>query len=425
MVFHYIYNGFVFCYGIAIRMASFFNPKAKKWVDGRKDWYHQLEQKLGKINRQHGLIWLHAASVGEFEQGKPILEKLKAQHPNLQIAVSFFSPSGYEAAVGKDLSDIRFYLPDDTVQNAQKLVDLLKPDLVIWVKYEFWWNHLLAISRFQAPLIMISAIFQERHPFFKWYGGGYRKMLNVFTHIFVQTHASSELLKTFFPSNKITVSGDTRFDRVKSIADNWQPVPLVEKWIDKAEWVIVAGSTWPDDEKLLRNLIRANQKIKWIIAPHRLGNKHLIETLNILPDALVFSKLKDNFTSNSASPNLLIVDGMGMLARIYKYARICYIGGGFTSTGIHNALEASIYGKPLIFGPEYERYAEAIGLIKAGAAVSIGNVLQLETEVMNLINNQELCSKRGEAALNFTLSNTGATQKVMEYIHRNRLLTNV
>ena len=425
MIFRLLYDLSVSLYGLSIRIAAHFNPKAKKWIEGRKDWKKKLEEDLLSAQAEKGkIIWLHAASVGEFEQGKPVLEALKDAYPNYKIAVSFFSPSGYEAARGNTLADTIFYLPLDKPSNAKALVEMLDPGLVVWMKYEYWWHHLEAIGKNGTPLLLVSAIFQERQPFFKWYGSWHRKMTQVFTHVFVQTTESKELISSFFPVEKVTVSGDTRFDRVTKIAEKWSSIPLVEKWIGITEWVIIAGSTWSDDEKLLRHIIRENKKVKWIIAPHKLDKQSLNETLAILPESLKYSDLEKNEELLDSDTNILLFDKMGFLSRLYKYGKICFIGGGFSATGIHNTLEASVYGKPLVFGPEYEEYAEAVGLVSEGAAIPVENVLQLEKEIKVLLNDQQYYEQCANKAHHFTQTHTGATQTVLDFVYKNRLLTN-
>ncbi|MCU0403113.1 MAG: 3-deoxy-D-manno-octulosonic acid transferase [Chitinophagaceae bacterium] len=417
MISPFLYNVFVQIYALFVRLLQPFNPKAKKWIEGRVNWKQSLEDQLSATKiKGEKVIWLHAASVGEFEQGKPVLEGLKSFLPDYRVVVSFFSPSGYEAATGNNLSDHIFYLPLDTPSNARALVEILNPSLVLWMKYEYWWHHLTAIQKRGIPLLLVSAIFQKRQPFFKWYGGWHRKKLQVFSHIFVQNELSKELISPFFPKENITVSGDTRFDRVKKIETIWTPIPKIQEWIGNTEWVIVAGSTWPDDEKLLRHFIRSHKEVKWIIAPHHLDQKSLKETLAILPEALKYSDLVKNDNIENTHSNLLLIDSMGVLSRLYKYGKICFIGGGFTPTGIHNSLEASVYGRPLIFGPEYERYAEALGLVNGGAAISVANVLELEREILSLMKDPEKYKRSARVAYEFTERNTGATKKVVDYV---------
>jgi 3-deoxy-D-manno-octulosonic-acid transferase len=420
----FFYNISVRVYGLAIKIAAHFNGKAKLWVKGREHWRESLQNELQKREIIHKrLIWMHAASLGEFEQGKPILTALKIKYPDYKIVVSFFSPSGFEAAKSSKIPDLIFYLPLDTPSNSSDLVKILNPSIALWIKYEYWWNHLEAIKQYEVPLLLISAIFQKRQPFFKWYGFWQRKMLRVFTHLFVQTEQSLTLTQKFISLDKISFAGDTRFDRVKEIAESWSPIPMIEEWIANTEWVVVAGSTWPDDEKALKLLIESNNSIKWIIAPHKLDENSLNETLKILPSALKYTQLIQNTSYLKMGGNVLLFDTMGMLSRLYKYGKICYIGGGLSGTGLHNTLEAAVYGKPLYFGDDYANFAEAVDLINIGAAVSIKNALQVEKEISELIINRDLYEKRANAALKYTRNKTGATTKIVDYIYKNRLLT--
>jgi 3-deoxy-D-manno-octulosonic-acid transferase len=366
---------------------------------------------------------MHAASLGELEQGKPIIEILKKENPQLNIVISFYSPSGFEAATNYKLADFIFYLPLDTKLNAAKLLEILKPDLVLWIKYEYWWNILARLSEVKIPVLLISAIFQKRQPFFKWYGKWYRRMLHSFRHIFVQNHESYILIKDFITGETASVSGDTRFDRVAAIASDWLPVDEIEKWIGATQKVIIAGSTWNDDEKVLKHFIEENKDIKWIVAPHKTDEWSIKEVLSRFDNNMTFSALKEFSSIPSVIPNVLIIDCIGLLSRLYKYGDICFIGGGFSATGIHNALEAAVYGKPLIFGPEYEEYAEAVGLVQSGAAFSVENVIQLEAQFKLLLNDEEQCSVSGKAAKDFVYNNAGATPLILDFIYKNRLLT--
>ncbi len=426
MIAGFFYNLFIFFLETTIGLASFFNPKAAKWVAGRRDWRSELERKIARSFRTgKKVVWLHAASLGEFEQGKPVLERIRQQDPEINIVVSFFSPSGYEVSVKYPFADVICYLPADTPKNAKDFVARINPSLVLWMKYEYWWNTLEAIRKSGIPLLLISAIFQERQPFFKFYGGWFRKKLNCFTQVFVQTHDSRERISPFLPAGKVTVSGDTRFDRVMAIAAKWQGIPEIEQWLEDGKKVWVAGSTWHEDEKILMHLIKTRQDVKWIIAPHKTDKASLSDTCNRFPNALHFSKLKQNEINAKIRQNpVLIIDGIGLLSRIYRYASICYVGGGFNDSGIHNTLEAAVYGKPVLFGPVYEKFAEAVGLVEAGAALSFESALELEQKLLPLMENPEKLLEMGHNAGAFVASRAGATDQIMDYIYKNRLLTN-
>jgi 3-deoxy-D-manno-octulosonic-acid transferase len=419
-----LYNLFIRLLGFGMFIARLFNPKAKKWHKGRKNWQIKLRDLLkDKIRKNSSTIWMHASSLGEYEQGRPILEKLRSIDKNINILVSFYSPSGFEPATKNKEIDVLFYLPLDTKSNAKDLLSIIKPNLVLWIKYEYWWNILESVSSNKIPLLLISALFKERQLFFKWYGKWYGKMLECFTHLFVQTEQSKLLATGHVSAQKITVSGDTRFDRVVSIASSWQPVNIIENWIGDTAKVVVAGSTWHDDEKVLKHLIEQHQDIKWIIVPHKIDQWSMNETKKIFYKKLIYSELVKN-PNESEHSNLLIIDTIGVLSRIYRYGSICYIGGGFTDTGIHNSLEAAVYGKPLIFGPEFQEYVEAIGLIQEKAAYSFENVLELEEKFELLLNNREVFQTAVNASKSYVYRNAGATSKIVEYIYKNRLLTN-
>lgn len=426
MLAQFIYNLFIFFLENVIRLASVFNPKAGKWMKGRVNWRAQLKKSVSTSFRQgKKVIWLHAASLGEFEQGKPVLEKIKQLEPDINIIVSFFSPSGYEVSTRYPHADVICYLPADTQQNGLDFLNIVNPTLVLWMKYEYWWNILGSIAQRNIPLLLISAIFQERQPFFKFYGSWFRKKLECFTQIFVQTRDSFDLLNPFLPGDKVTVSGDTRFDRVMTIAEKWQGIPIIDQWLADGKHVWVAGSTWHDDEKILMHLIQKRKDVKWIIAPHKTDPSSISDTFTRFPNALKFSSLKDNeITGEMKNNHILVIDGIGLLSRLYHYGTICYIGGGFNDSGIHNTLEAAVYGKPVIFGPAYEKFAEAVGLVDTGAALSFENVLELEEKLIPLLEAPEKIKIMGNQAGQFVSSHAGATAKIIDYIYKNRLLTN-
>lgn len=362
------------------------------------------------------IIWMHCASAGEFEQGKPLIEELKRIYPSHKMLVSFFSPSGYAAGKKYSHADFITYLPADTGSNAKQFVELVKPQLVIFVKYEYWYHHLSAAAFHHIPLLMVSSIFRKDQVFFKWYGKFYRQLLFLFRQIFVQDENSFTILK----ENNVlhcTVAGDTRFDRVKKIAGNFSEIPFVKEWAGK-DRVIVAGSTWPDDENILSEYLK-NHSVKLILAPHEINEQRLKQIEKLFSDALRYSCI-----SSSGQPSqVLIIDNMGMLSRLYHYAMIAYVGGGFNKSGIHNTLEAAVHGKPVFFGPNYQKFKEAGDLIETGAAFSFSTAEEFKTKTDHLLNNPQRVSKAGAAAKNYVEENTGATQKILQYIQENRLLT--
>lgn len=422
----FFYNLSIFFLVNGIRIFSLFNPKAAKWVKGRQQWRKKLKDSIAKsFTAGNKVIWLHAASLGEFEQGKPVLEKLKQNYPDTNVIVSFFSPSGYEVSGNYAFADVICYLPEDTVSNAEDFIALVKPDIVLWMKYEYWWNMLGAVSGRNIPLILISAIYRKQQPFFRSYGGWFREQLKNFTHIFVQTKDSEQLICPYLPDSKISIGGDTRFDRVTEIAGKWQGIPVIEKWLNGMEKVWVAGSTWHEDEKVLMHLIKSRSDVKWIIAPHKTDTQSIKDTLSRFPNALKFSDIKEkNFGEPEIENKVLIIDNIGMLSRLYRYGSICYVGGGFNDSGIHNTLEAAVYGKPVVFGPVYEKFAEAVGLIETGGAISFETALELEDKLLPILESPEKLKMMGLASGQFVKDNAGATEKVVNYIYKNRLLTN-
>jgi 3-deoxy-D-manno-octulosonic-acid transferase len=424
---------------LGIRIASAWNPKAKEWITGRKNLFEELQNKIGPGDK---IIWFHCASAGEFEQGKPVIEELKSVYPSHKILVSFFSPSGYNAARKYQHADIITYLPLDTNKNAKRFVELIKPELVVFVKYEYWFHHLSAVAFYNIPLIMVSAIFRKDQLFFKHYGRFYKRMLFLFRQIFVQDENSLELLR----ANNIhhcSLGGDTRFDRVKKIADHFSAVPLLKEFIGENQ-AIVAGSTWEGDEEILASCMK-DHSVKIVIAPHEIKKDHILRLQNVFPGCVRYSELKELFSyaevqstsiwnsinaqqqkdlqKKLAEARTLIIDGMGMLSRLYYYATITYVGGGF-KTGIHNTLEAVVYGKPVLFGPKYQKFKEARDLIADGAAFSINNAEELKIKMDHLLNDSEQLSKAGNAAKKYVEENVGATKKILQYIQENRLLTN-
>lgn len=434
-----IYNLFVRLYVFGIRVASSWNPKAKEWINGRKNLFKELEQKINPGDR---IVWFHCASAGEFEQGKPVIEELKTTYSSHKILVSFFSPSGYNAAKKYQHADIITYLPADTKKNAKRFVEIIKPELVVFVKYEFWYHHLSAVAFHRIPLIMVSAIFRKEQLFFKPYGKFYKQILFLFRQIFVQDEDSLQLLK----ANNIqhcSLSGDTRFDRVKKIAGNFSEVQFLPEFVGENK-VIVAGSTWEGDEEILASYVK-NYSAKIVVVPHEIKKDHIAHLQVIFPACIRYSELKELFAHaevqttsiwNSineqqekdlqkklADAKTLIIDGMGMLSKLYYYATVTYVGGGF-KTGIHNTLEAVVYGKPVLFGPKYQKFKEARDLIEQGAAFSVINAEELKIKMDHLLNDPEQLSKAGDAAKKYVVENTGATQKIIRYIQENRLLTN-
>lgn len=413
-----LYQIFARLYPFVIRIASPFNKKARLWIHGRKGVFERMKD---SIHANDNVIWMHCSSLGEFEQGRPLLEKLRNRYPSYKILLTFFSPSGYEVRKDYKGADYIFYLPGDSEQNAEKFYQIVKPQLIIFVKYEFWYYYLTEAKKRQIPLLLISAIFRRKQPFFSRHTTFYRNMLSCFTHLFVQNTESVSLLQTIGLTQNVSLSGDTRFDRVIEIAEGFQPIAAIEDFCAGSN-VIVAGSTWIEDDKELAHYANANTKVKFVIAPHHIGKERLKECTRLYKHSALFSSIQHS--QPSPHINTIIIDNIGMLSRLYKYATVCYVGGGFGADGVHNVLESAVYGKPVVFGPEYEKFNEAVELIESGGAISIENALELEATFDSLLNNTSNYLERSGASLNYVYSKRGSTEKILRFIQENLLLTN-
>ena len=411
----FFYNIFLGLYLIGVRLLSIWNPKAKLWLTGRK-----IFPTIGNIQPGTPIIWMHCASLGEFEQGRPVLESVRDLYPNAKIILTFFSPSGYEVQKNYKGADHIFYLPMDSAANARKFINAINPTLVLWVKYEYWFYYLNELKKRGIPTLLISGIFREEQPFFKFYGGMWKRVLGAFTHFFVQNEASVKLLSSVDINQNVTISGDTRFDRVIAIAEKFEPIAGIEKFCGNSK-VIVAGSTWEDDEAELVHYVKANPQIKFIIAPHEIGADNLRDVQKEFPNSIFYSDLQQSQEKGIAS-NCLIIDNIGMLSRLYKYADITYVGGAF-GEGLHNILEAAVYGKPVIFGPDYDKFAEAVDLIECLAAISINNALELEEELTFLLTNADELTAASKEAKSYVYAKKGATEKIIQFIQAKRLFT--
>ena len=403
-------------YTLGIRAAALFHAKAKRWVSGREGLWERLERKKDALQ---GCLWMHCASVGEFEQGLPVLEAIKQERPELPVLVTFFSPSGYEARKDIALATHVEYLPSDNAANARRLVSLLRPKAVLWVKYEFWHHHLHALKAAKVPVFLVSAIFRPDQPFFRWYGGAWRSMLGCFAHVFVQDNASQTLLKGV-GITAVSVSGDTRFDRVHDIASTPVDLPIADAFrgSDGAA-ILVAGSTWPADEALLAQAFDSlRDKPRVIIAPHELSTDSLTgaESRSQAP-VLLWSTLEKSLSNTEAPARTLLVDRMGLLSRLYRYGDIAYVGGGF-GDGIHSLLEAAVWGRPVIFGPKHHKFAEAQGLIDAGGGFVVNNADELAPLLNTLLGDQQTRKEAGERARRFVQEHVGATALVADTVLR-------
>lgn len=413
------YNIFLFLYSAGIRIASLFNPKAKQWLTGR------AAQNVAVTPTASKTVWMHCASLGEFEQGRPVIEALKNTSPDIRIVLTFFSASGYEACKNYKEADYIFYLPMDNIFTAKKFIDAINPSLVLWVKYEYWFYYLQELKKRNIPVLLISGVFRSSMTFFKWYGGIWKKMLENFEHFFVQNESSKKMLGSIGITQNITISGDTRFDRVTAIAQTALNNEIITAFCNNQK-VIVAGSTWEDDEVILSAYAdETHHQFKLIVVPHELDKTHLAEVKKMFKQSVFYTDVEkdSSLLQNITSYNVLIVDTIGMLSRLYSIAYINYVGGGFTNDGIHNILEAAVWGKPIIIGENYERYFEAIDLVESGAAESIGDTNELTEVIADWDADTAYYNESAAAAKKYVYKNAGATEKIINYIQVNRLLT--
>jgi 3-deoxy-D-manno-octulosonic-acid transferase len=436
-----LYNLAIQLYALGIRFAAIFNPKAKQWLEGRKDLFQHIQNTYKKTpnGKTH---WIHVASLGEFEQGRPLIEQLKKKYPDCQIVLTFFSPSGYEMRKNYPLADAVYYLPLDTANNAKRFIELIKPDSAIFVKYEFWHYYLSELKKKQIPTLLISATFRPNQLFFnKLIGNFHRKMLACFTHIFLQDQASAKLLETINISN-YTVAGDTRVDRVLDIANpENNPLPnatngnkgvvidkdLLQKFSANHN-VLICGSTWFEDEKIICHYINQHQTSnsntpsdlqptllinKYIIAPHEIHEDHLAKLENLIDKKY----MRYSFATQLDKPEIedvqvLIIDNIGLLSTLYSFGKIAYIGGGF-GKGIHNTLEPAAFGLPILFGPNYKKFIEAIDLIKTQGAYTIQNQKQFDEKMTHLSNNENYLHA-SQHVNTYMQQNKGATNKIIK-----------
>lgn len=401
-----LYNLLTGAYFLGIKIAAIWNPKAKQWVQGRVGLWEDIKRRitLQRVDGQQ-LVWMHCASLGEFEQGRPVLEALRKERPAIKILLSFFSPSGYEIRKNYPHADWVVYLPADSANNAQRFLNAVQPDLAIFVKYEFWHHYLTHLKSRKIPTLLISAIFRTEQPFFKWYGGLHRNMLHCFSAILVQDEASLQLLNKLGVTH-VQVAGDTRVDRVVEIAAHPIPLPAVAQFCGDSP-VMLCGSTWPPDEAMLNEVFASAQFKKWkfILAPHDVQPAHLqaIESKLTVP-FLRFSQLEQYQDSKA---RLLLVDNIGLLSSLYAFGKIAYIGGGF-GQGIHNVLEPAAFGLPVLFGPKFGKFEEANWMVKQGGAFVVGNQIDLIASLAKLLET-ELLNDASSKLLSYIQMRSGAT----------------
>ena len=406
-----IYSAGLWFYYLGILLASIFNPKARLWIRGRKGIFRQLSNTI----QNDPVIWFHVASLGEFEQGRPVMEEIKHRYNHYKILLTFFSPSGFEIRKNYNGADYIFYLPLDTKYNARRFIRLVKPTMAFFVKYEFWYYYIHELDNNQIPVYLISAIFRPGQVFFSWYGGWFRKMLYCFNHLFVQTEQSLDLLHGISVNN-VTLAGDTRFDRVLQIASGTKEIPMAAGFKGDQP-CLIAGSTWPYDEDLLLQYINDfHGQAKFIIAPHEVNEEHIQKIIQQLKKSYV--RFSEAFETEVPVKQVLIIDNIGMLSSLYRYGNIAYIGGGF-GKGIHNILEAATFGLPVVFGPNFSKFNEAFELIGLGGAVSIAAFEDLKIILDRWFDSADERNRTGQISKAFVRKNAGATAMILNRIFSN------
>jgi 3-deoxy-D-manno-octulosonic-acid transferase len=404
-----LYNIAIYLYLTAINVASLFNKKAKLWRNGRKKQFELLRSKIKPEDR---IFWFHASSLGEFEQGRPVMEKVKKEFPQIKILLTFFSPSGYEIRKNYEVADYVFYMPIDTKKNAVKFIDVVKPEMAFFIKYEFWFNYIDCLFKKNIPVYFFSVIFRKDQHFFKWYGSWFRQNLKKINWFFVQNIDSIDLLKRIQVDN-VSLCGDTRFDRVFEVTQNKKSFPLIEKFCGGNK-IVLAGSSWPADEEILAEYIKTSDPdVKFIIAPHEIHKEHLESIIQKLKVPFIkYSKISNE---NIPDKKVLIVDCIGILLHLYQYASFAYIGGGFGKS-IHNILEAATFGKPVIFGPNFNKFQEAKDLVRLGGAFKIQNYDDFKIISDKLLSNKNYLNERSFVCANYVKENTGATKIIFNKI---------
>lgn len=397
-----------------LKLVALLNPKIKLFVEGRKVVFQTLQESITPSDKT---IWFHAASLGEYEQGLPIMEAVKKIYPSHKIILTFFSPSGFEVKKNNTVADVTVYLPLDTISNAKQFLDLVHPEKVFFIKYEFWPNYLKELKNQNIKTYLISGIFRENQAFFKWYGGFYRNALQAFDYFFVQNDSSKKLIQRLGFDN-VMISGDTRFDRVMNILERDNSLDFMDEFCTTNSKIIVIGSSWPKDEELLISYInQADATVKFVIAPHNIKTDQIITLKSQLrKKTILFSEKDSDDVSNYA---VFIIDTIGILTKIYSYADIAYVGGGFGNPGVHNVLEPATFGVPIVLGPNYEHFAEATALVGLGGCISIKDFNSLAATFNLLLQNEDERFEKGHICSTFVQMNTGATEKISNQISKN------
>ena len=416
-----IYNLIIYIYLLGVAIYSRFNEKVRKMWRGERDAFRILKE---KVDPEAKYVWFHAASLGEFEQGRPLMEQLRKEHPEYKILLTFFSPSGYEVRKNYEGADIITYLPLDTITNARRFLRLVRPVMAFFIKYEFWYNYLHILKHRNVPVYSVSSIFRPDQVFFKWYGRQYGRVLNCFTHFFVQNEISKDLLAKLGLHN-VSIVGDTRFDRVLQIKEASKQLPIVEEFIEERDYqkphVFVAGSSWPPDEEIFIKYFNEHRDWKLIIAPHVIGEDHLKQIEKLLEGRKVvrysdYSEHSENseYSEKLANAEVLIVNCFGLLSSIYHYGDVAYVGGGF-GVGIHNLLEAAVWDVPVFFGPNNQRFQEAQGL-KQNGGFEIANYEDFEKQMNRFVADEAYLKEQGRMAGQYVKGKAGATQEVLSSV---------
>lgn len=406
----FIYNFILLFASQVLKILALFSPKIKLFVEGRKSVFQILKKNIQATDKT---IWFHAASLGEYEQGLPVIDKVKEKYPNYKIILTFFSPSGYEVRKNNTVADVTVYLPLDTISNAKQFLKVVHPEMVFFIKYEFWPNYLNELRNQNIKTYLISGIFREKQAFFKWYGEFYRNALKTFDYFFVQNDSSKTLLQSI-GFNNVKVSGDTRFDRVVAILERDNTLDFIAAFKNNQPTIVI-GSSWPKDEELLINYINNSaESVKFIIAPHNIKAEQIKNIKSqITKSSVLFSEKDTVDVSNYA---VFVIDTIGILTKIYSYADIAYVGGGFGNPGVHNILEPATFGIPVVIGPNYSHFSEATALVNLEGCISIQNQIQLNEAFGLLLQNEDERLEKGHICSTFVQMNKGATQTIMSHI---------
>lgn len=407
----FIYNIISIIASQIVKLLALFSPKMKLFVEGRQTVFSTLRN---KINSSDKIIWFHAASLGEYEQGLPVIEKIKKQYPNHKIIITFFSPSGYEVRKDNTVADVTVYLPLDTKSNAKQFLDLAHPEMVFFIKYEFWPNYLNELKKQNIKTYLISGIFRENQAFFKWYGSFYKDALKTFDYFFVQNEKSKKLIQSI-GFNNVKISGDTRFDRVVAILERDNSLDFVEEFKNNTITIVI-GSSWPKDESILIEYInQSSENVKFIIAPHNIKKEQIANLTSLIKKPTVLFSEKEG--KKLSEYQVFIIDTIGILTKIYFYGDIAYVGGGFGKPGVHNILEPATFGLPIVIGPNYSHFAEATALVNMGGCNSISNSSQLKEAFDLLLQNEDERVEKGHVCSTFVEMNKGATNRIINHLN--------